>query len=161
MAPLESSSLAGNWDPRADAWLSGFADGEGCFGIYSDSRRKDNFAPVFDLALRADDAAVLRVLAESVGGRVTYALKRSNGGYPQARWNVSAKKDLRVLASYFRRFPCHAKKADDCALWLRAVELYATRKPANRSEEMRALQAALRGGRVYDAGTVARLREAI
>ena len=57
---------------RDDAWFSGFADGEGSFQV----RRCEGgarYLPRFSIGLRADDAAVLEVLAREFGGGLTFS----------------------------------------------------------------------------------------
>lgn len=151
------------WDPQTDAWLSGFADGEGSFFI-SVTNRKDgrqSAVPGFAIWLRADDVPVLRALCDAFGGSISF--NRRWGGpdwrenaRPRFGWQVSGRASLRALVAYFDRFPLHAKKARDYAIWREAVEIYCgqessrwRRNPA-RHEAIIALRAQLVASREYD-----------
>src|SRR4029077_9521550 len=111
-----------DWDPRDDAWLAGFADGEGSF-ILSLSRKKQLIHPRFAIGLRADDMAVLVDLKRAFGGSLCYGKARGRDA-PNCAWHVVGKRDVVGLVNYFDRFPLRAKKARDYALWREAVSIY-------------------------------------
>jgi hypothetical protein len=99
-----------------DAWLSGFADGEGCFLLY---RRDEGFVPRFIIALRADDVSVLRAARDDLdAGNII------GETHPKASWVCIAKSDLLKIVAYFDRFPLRAKKSRDYAIWREAVVAY-------------------------------------
>lgn len=111
---------------RHDAWLAGFAAGEGCFHI---TPKSGGHRPVFALALRDDDVAILADLQTAFGGTVRRIAGRGTDR-PKADWRVYRKDELLGLVAYFDRFPLRAKKADDFAVWRQAVVAYATRDGA-------------------------------
>lgn len=131
-----------------DAWLAGFADGEGCFVINKQS--EGGFNPVFSLLLRADDAAILRELQGEFGGRLhihDHPDSSRPGSRPGCVWRVTAKRDLAGLVHYFDRFPLRAKKARDYGLWREAVSAYC--RQGRRAPELPSLNDAIRAGRAY------------
>lgn len=111
------------WDPRGDAWLAGFADGEGYFQLRKQNRCGWRIEPRFRIHLRCDDAEILHALQEAFDGSVR---RGKNGDWnAQAHWLVSSKAQLMGLVDYFDRFPLRAKKALEYAIWREAVMLYA------------------------------------
>lgn len=144
---------------RDDAWFSGFADGEGSFQV----RRCEGgarYLPRFSIGLRADDAAVLEVLAREFGGGLTFSAAKDSplreagnlGMRPQCRWEVVAKSDLVGLVEYFDRFPLRAKKARDFLVWREAVRVYCA--SSGRDPRLPVLHEALRAGREFAADLV-------
>jgi LAGLIDADG endonuclease len=127
-----------------DAWFSGFADGEGSFGIYA--RGKSGWAPVFDVRLRADELPILVELRVAFGGRLNFVQARA-GAAPQVHWRVASKGDMQRLAAYFDAYPLRAKKARDYVIWRRAVEIYAWFDC--NAPELPVLGAALSQGRAF------------
>lgn len=120
--PWRGESYAGDWNPRDDAWLAGFAAGEGYFQLRRQNHCGWRVEPRFRIHLRADDEAILAALCAAFGGSV----RRGRNGIwtPQAHWLISSKRDLSALVEYFDRFPLRAKKAREYAVWREAVELY-------------------------------------
>lgn len=144
-----------SWDPTADAWFSGFADGEASFLIVTTGRppRRPGMSPRFALGLRADDLPVLKQLQAAFGGRLLFN-ERPQGradrpANPRWLWHVVAKDDLRRLLDYFDRFPLRAKKAADYAVWREAALLYIARGGVETFSELDALRATLAAGRLY------------
>jgi hypothetical protein len=146
-------------DYERDAWLAGFADGEGCFMLVQ--KRQDvqqggkivrydviGVQPWFQLGLRADDHAVLLTLSEVFGGCVNYA-RRADGDARRARqiWTVSGKADLQRLVDYFERFPLRTKKARDFEVWRQAVDIYCAE--GARDSRLPPLRQALMEGRAF------------
>lgn len=110
------------WDPREDAWLAGFADGEGYFQLRKQNNCGIRVEPRFRIHLRCDDIAILHALQVAFGGNVR---RGKNGDWnAQAHWLVSSKRELGGLIDYFDRFPLRAKKAREYAIWRDAVLLY-------------------------------------
>lgn len=138
------------WDPTADSWAAGFIDGEGCFVITrSAGGRSTSLVPRFALGLRADEAPVLRQLAEAFGGSISFS-PASRGSQPRTTWTIGSKADLRRLVDYLDAHPLRAKKARDYAVWREAVELFeAARRAPDVEQEMRTLQQALGQAREY------------
>lgn len=143
-----------------DPWLSGFTDGEGSF-ILMRKRQPVRVGgeivtheiigvqPVFTIALRADDVAVLIDLRSAFGGSIQGQKQQSPDGArnPRYNWVVGSKKDLARIVSYFERFPLRAKKARDFAIWREAVRLYIAH--GARAPELWGLRDALKETRIY------------
>lgn len=125
---------------RAEAfgnWLSGFVDGEGCFGIYCYRKGKiRSFDPgvlsfEFAIQLREDDRQVLEDIRTFLGcgtvGRNSKERARKCG-LTNARDQVSFKcrrvEDLvGKVVPQFNQFPLRSKKARDFAIWKKALDL--------------------------------------
>lgn len=105
-----------------DAWLAGFADGEGYFQVAPHGAA---FGVRFFVKLRADDIGVLNALRDEFGGAINWVWPE--GGSPQAQWAVAGKRDLAKLVAYFDRFPLRAKKSRDYILWREAALAYIQR----------------------------------
>lgn len=110
------------WNPAEDAWLAGFADGEGYFQLRKQNNCGWRIEPRFRIHLRGDDFPVLQELADAFGGTVRHG--KNMEWNPQAHWLVSRKADLLRLTDYFDAFPLRAKKAGDYAIWREAVLIY-------------------------------------
>lgn len=133
------------WDPAADAWASGFIDGEGTFNIVQ-ARAGLALNPRFSVGLRVDELPILRRLQDAFGG--TVQLKSAVGAaHPVAHLNLIAKADLRRICDYLDRFPLRAKKARDYAVWREAVAVY--ERSGWRAPELSVLREELQGGRVF------------
>lgn len=113
---------------REDAWLAGFADGEGHFSICPLRGARfpaGSYQPRFEITLRDDDRPILEELVAAFGGAIKSSHHNpSRNQKPQARWTVGAKVGLRALVDYFDTHPLRAKKARDYAIWSCAVGLY-------------------------------------
>lgn len=133
------------WNPREDAWLSGFADGEACFVIAPRTDRGVGWTVRFQIGLRADDVLVLEQLQAAFGGTWRFVPRRE--GNPQAMWTVAGKRELAGLVDYFDRFPLRAKKARDYAIWRRAVKVVCA--SSSGSPELDALCTALQQVRAF------------
>lgn len=124
-------------------WVSGFTDGEGCFGIYAYRRgsqangspRRPQVSAEFSIQLREDDRAVLEALKAFFGcGRISENSreKARREGAPNAHDEVSFKvRDIESLVSrvipHFDAFPLRSKKARDYGAWREGVMLLAQR----------------------------------
>jgi hypothetical protein len=134
-----------------DAWLAGFADGEGCFAAYraKHSGGRIYIQPRFIILLRADDLEVLEQLRDAIGGTIRF--NRTPREHPAAVWEVRDKAALNRLVAYFDRFPLRAKKGRDFLIWRRIVRLYIARGGTADLDERDTLRLALVDGRAYDA----------
>lgn len=143
--------------PDFGHWLAGFIDGEGYFGI-NRGRNKGcpaiSYRPIFKVALRGDDRAILVEIVERTGiGRVNDD-PRGDGLNPQSQWTVSGKANCVQLAALLDRYPLRAKKARDFAIWREAVAEWQAlrqwgRQPADWSR-IAPLRDALMGLRDFD-----------
>jgi hypothetical protein len=113
-------------------WLAGFIDGEGCFTIpaHRSGGRPLQYSARLVVALRADDAAILREIRDRTG-LGTLQVHRSSGQridgsphHPGLMWMVAAKRDCMGIVDLLDRYPLRAKKAADYAIWREAVLLW-------------------------------------
>lgn len=115
-------------------WLSGFADGEGCFGIaYQDERPAKNRvcrAATFAITLRRDDQRALELIQSYWRCGVMFPRKAAKIGHPGCDFRVAAICDLKeIVVPHFERYPLYAKKRRDFEVWKRAVDLaYAVKR---------------------------------
>lgn len=117
-------------------WLSGFVDGEGCFGIYCYRKGKvKSFVGLlsfeFAIQLREDDRAILEEIRDYLGcgtvGMTSKAKARKNGmtnARDQVKFTCRDLESLRgKIVPHFERFPLRGKKAGDFEIWKRALDL--------------------------------------
>lgn len=115
------------------SWLSGFADGEGSFGLRlqgSQSQVHCSAIASFRITLRDDDAETLDLIRSYFGcGRLAFAANERSGvanAKPIAIYGVQSISELaRVVIPHFERFPLRSKKQRDFAVWRQGVELVA------------------------------------
>jgi LAGLIDADG endonuclease len=86
-------------DPYLEGFLAGFASAEGHFGA------SVNGHPRFVIKLRADDSAVLALIASRVGVGRLVPISRRGRDRPQLTWLVTELGSLRRLVSLFDRRP--------------------------------------------------------
>ena len=109
-------------------WVTGFADGEGCFviGAYRRMTRKGyylNMTPRFSISQKAVDVALLNRIREHFGvGRV---VKKTAPSYsqPMKQFEVTRIADFATIVQHFDSYPLQTTKAADFVLWRRAVML--------------------------------------
>lgn len=126
-------------------WLSGLADGEGSFTLYTRRRRNErypgriyrciNFA--FKIAMRKDDMQTLilaQVMLGDIGrisrqgeNRVCHGRKGAYRGNPLWGFVVNDRFQLLKVVEFFRRYPLRSKKKKDFEVWADALELYMLR----------------------------------
>jgi len=118
-------------------WLSGFVDGEGCFGIYCYKQgKKGKFDPgflsfEFSIQLREDDLAVLESIQKFFGvgsivkgSREKLRKQGRKNARDQRKYTCRRIEDLwQVIVPHFERYPLRSKKANDFLLWKKALEL--------------------------------------
>lgn len=109
------------------AWLSGFTDGEGCFGLMRASSKPTDPKTVFSIKLRRDDGAVLYLLQSFWQcGRIYLTENKSlvAGVNPSVTFSVGRLHDhLRVVIPHFEKYPLLAKKRRDFTIWKQGVLL--------------------------------------
>lgn len=107
-------------------YLSGFADGEGCFMLCWDGSRKDcrpTPKAVFQIALRADDEAILDLIQSYWQCGNLHRQKRHNGKLA-SEFHVNNLRQLTaVVIPHFDRYPLRAKKRFDYAIWKQAATM--------------------------------------
>ncbi len=122
------------------SWISGFADGEGCFVIAWKSAKARGAEPFFAIMLRSDDSPSLRLIQSFwqcgsiyVGKKVRTS--QTKNAKLQTEFRVGKRSDLvNVVIPHFEQFPLIAKKSRDFLIWKEAV-LFLDRQPkcANKS----------------------------
>lgn len=102
------------------SFLSGFLEGECCFGIARQTRGS-GFRPMASLVARADDGELLRSLqARTNIGRIT-SRPAYRTSHPQAVWTITAKMDCRRLVEVLDEHPLVGRKAAAYGPWRAAV----------------------------------------
>lgn len=154
MAKPHSTEFPSNIDrDRFGDWLSGFTDGEGCFILQWNHRRKKKRTRAtpeasFVLALRQDDTPILQLIQSFFGrGRFYINVHRTSGlnTRPQLRLVLNRSCDLvAVVIPHFERHPLRAKKARDFVLWKEGVLLIHQASARPKSGPRRNGQAARR-----------------
>ena len=114
-------------------WLSGFTDGEGCFGLHRhgvnpSTGKRRGYHGLFRIELRGDDSGVLSSIKEYLGcgnlggspANLGYSPRKVN---PTCTYFVSDNKSLHdVVIPNFEKFPLRSKKARDFAIWSQAIK---------------------------------------
>ena len=117
-------------------WLCGFADGEACFWLGFNSRKRGRRTPCcrFLIGLRHDDVAILRLVRSYFGvGRLHFSSRAGKtgrtGAQPTFHYTVTTCADhLHVIVPFFERFPLRSKKARDFPIWRTAVRFACERQ---------------------------------
>jgi hypothetical protein len=146
-------------DPSFGHWLAGFTDGEGAFVLarvtstHGNPHGKTWATARYEITLRADDAATLDLIRDTLGigtVRATSAASASRPNQkPALRYAVWRLGECLVLVDFFERFPLRAKKRHQFDIWARGVRELA--KGSFRDEAViLACRAELAAVRVYD-----------
>jgi len=114
-------------------WLSGFVDGEGCFGIYCYKATDASFGCLgfeFSIQLREDDMPILEQIKTFLHcGQVGFSSRkkaRSRGcnAMDQAKYTCRRLDDLCTkIVPQFEQYPLKAKKKKDFEIWKEALWL--------------------------------------
>jgi hypothetical protein len=135
---MTSSNLIPPFPPEQDRdafghWLSGFTDGEGCFGIFlCQNLRRLLFYPKtnFTITLRSDDDKILRTIMSFFQCGYVNAIPAPSkekfiNAKPMSRFSISKIRDLvQIVIPHFEKYQLRAKKAVDFSLWKEAVILH-------------------------------------
>jgi hypothetical protein len=110
---------------RQHAWLAGFIDGEGSLGI-AVNRRVGNYWPTLAITQRDDDAALMRQIAEALGGHMTtkHTPSMTFDTKPYVRIEVASKPSLMGAVAYLDVHGLRTKKAREYVVWREAVMAY-------------------------------------
>lgn len=141
-------------------WLAGFIDGEGCFFIAATKRTRTDtsiyhtYRPIFSLAVRDDDTAVVLEAKERTGiGSHHFYVPTS--GKRVIRWMIQSHSDCLELRRLLTLYPLRAKKRNDFTVWSRAVDVALTLKKGSGAscqeqwEELKRLKIELAAVRSY------------
>ncbi len=107
------------------SWFSGFADGEGSFGL----ALTPNKSPMGYLTfhMRRDDKPVLELIRSYFQFGHLYDTDRSSasraGTKPQTFYRASNAPSCWKLVSHFEQYPLMAKKSRDFTVWRQGVEM--------------------------------------
>ena len=131
--PVQTGSFCVTMKPMEDeqlfyAWLCGFIDGEGSFGLYKTMNGKV-YAARLGVQLRADDWRILEECRNRTGLGTLFSRTRKTAGNdkPQVSWYVFRATECQGLAEKLRAAGgLRAKKARDFALWEEAVTILRT-----------------------------------
>ena len=109
-------------------WLTGFADGDGCF-YYSPPKKTKQRQLKFKVYLREDDLDVLELTQAYWGGIGRFygeSAKYRSSGYesgPTKGFEVYDLQELLVVVGHFEEFPLLSKKAMSFQIWKDIVDL--------------------------------------
>lgn len=107
-------------------WVSGFCDGEACFGVYNYTARTGARTSwfVFKITLRFDDVDTLRKIKAVFGvGRLVQNVRNGKSNR-QASYIINDVNDLsNIVVPFFRRFPLRSKKRVDFEMFAELVDI--------------------------------------
>ncbi len=110
-------------------WLSGFIDGEGCFILNYANGKSRNPTPraAFAIKLRDDDFEIINLIHSYFQCGNTYVNR--TGKNPSIGFVSSNCEQLyKFVSPHFDSHPLRAKKANDFAVWKKAVSFLFSRK---------------------------------
>ena len=117
--------------PAMGAFLAGFIEGEGCFGIVRQTRGY-GYRPHFSLVARDDDSDLIRALHAATNiGRVRH-VRAHETSRAQVSWGVMAKSDCQRLMELIDKHPLRGRKADSYRVWRTAARLWIGDDPTAR-----------------------------
>lgn len=139
------------WSGFDGDWLgffSGFVTAEGHLGIHRNGPRC--FAPKAQIAVRADDLALLRELRKRVGVGRIYGDSGKSRTSPTAAWMVRDSEGLERIVEILDRCPPRGRRGREYRVWREAVVEYGSEKPRRQIQRRLAeLRAALAAERTY------------
>jgi len=104
-------------------FVTGFADGEGCFwiNIFRDKSFKTGWRVklFFQINLNKKDYVLLEQIQNYFGAGKIYKNKNSDS----IQYLVTSVKDLLLIQKHFDKYPLHTKKRADFELWKKAFDL--------------------------------------
>ena len=104
-------------------FITGFADGEGCFwiNIFRDKNCKTGWRVklFFQINLNKKDYVLLEQIQNYFCAGKIYKNKNSDS----IQYQVSSVKDLQLIQKHFDKYPLHTKKRADFELWKKAFDL--------------------------------------
>lgn len=133
-SPVQAGLLCVTMKPMEEeqlfyAWLCGFIDGEGSFGLYKTMNGKV-YAARMGITLRADDWRILQECRDRTDlGTITFRSRPGKTGNdrPQVNWYVLRATECAELICRLKAAGgLRAKKARDFALWEEAVTILRT-----------------------------------
>jgi hypothetical protein len=107
-------------------YVSGFTDGEGCFGL---NLHTYNYSPAvrpcaaYTITLRADDLSILHLIQShfQCGGIYSGSTNKRNGNRSFAYRVNNIERLVSVIVPHFESHPLHAKKRRDFPIWKQGV----------------------------------------
>ncbi len=116
-------------------YISGFVDGEGCFSITINSRKKPRkgcyVRLLFEIELREDDKDILERIQRTLGCGYIYRLdyEKYDKWLPHYKLKVSNFSDIYgKVIPFFRNYPLQAKKKENFDAFCKVAELIKQRK---------------------------------
>ncbi len=114
---------------RFGDWLSGFSDGEGTFVLRQEFRQDIGCwvsHAIFEITLRMDDIAILHKIQSFLQcGKILNVFrvpKKMPNAKPRATLRVHRCRELAtIIIPNFDKYPLHAKKKRDYAIWREGV----------------------------------------
>jgi hypothetical protein len=140
LEPDGFEGLTGDWP----GFFAGFVTAEGHLGIHKNGR---SLIPKFQIAVRADDLALLRELRRRLGdvGNVYWVHRDdSRNPNPNVAWQVRDSAGIAALVETFDRCPPRGRRGREYRVWRRAVAEYLSPKPRSEiSQRLQSLRTAL------------------
>jgi len=122
-------------------YLAGFIDGEGCFSITINNRkkpRKGNYVRLlFEVELREDDKKILDKIQRTLDCGYIYRLNYSKyeKWLPHYKLKVSNFSDIyNKVIPFFKKYPLQGKKKENFRVFCEAANLIKEKKHLNRAE---------------------------
>ena len=130
-------------------FIAGFIEGESHLGIVEENGGQ-SYGCVMSLALRDDDAALVRWLKQRTGYGTIAPIPARRTSRPQVRWTVRTHEDCGALVRLLERYELRGRKRREFEIWRAAVEI-ATSGIANRRVVLRRLRTQLHDVRRFRA----------
>ena len=123
-----------NFDRETLAYLSGFADGEGCFSVTFNRSKRHKFGwdirPSFSISQNSDRAEVLNLFLE-VFGCGTIRPDRSDR---TLKFEIRSVEQLvRIVIPHFRVFPLRSSKQNEFLIFAEICELMVKKNHLNKN----------------------------
>lgn len=111
-------------------YITGFAEGEGCFAIsiskHKAKKTKKDASLNFEIELRRDDRPILELIQQRLGCGIILELNYKRYGWkPHVKYAVKKQSDIFYkIIPFFKTFPLKGKKGKDFLLFCEAAEIF-------------------------------------
>ena len=112
-------------------WISGFADGEGCFAVTIYSRRDKKTPAVqfsFSIGLADRDLGIVKKIRDFFG--VGFYAVRKNKDVQNAYYRCSGPNIIKEkIIPHFEKYPLQTEKRKNYELWKKAIKIWQSELP--------------------------------